>query len=401
MKRLESADINGTVTSSGSEAPNVTFYYGNNDGGTTPGNWDNPVDLGTQSGSFSNSLFFLTNGTTYYFRAFAQNSGGSVWAPTTASFSTLAFAAPTLVNSAATNLTGSAAQVGGEVTSTGGQAPTVTIYYGDHDGGTTPGSWDSSISLGEQSATFSTALSGLSPLTTYYFRAFGQNAAGSGWATSTESFTTTDTSDFVINEFMAANDSGLTNNPNAWYPIANQIGGTAEDWIEIHNTSGGALDIGGWHLTDTASDPTKWTFPPSTIIAGGGYLIVYASSQNAPDANGNLHTNFKLSAGGEYLGLARPAGSIVSEFGPGGSDFPSQSDDVSYGLHPSTGESVYFTSPTPGSANDANGLARVEDTKFSPDRGYYQTAIDVAISSMRALEYPPGLVFALRCNRPP
>ena len=378
---FEEAEINGTVTFTGNEDPEVTLYYGDNDGGTTPGAWDASVNIGTQSGSFSNGLFFLTNGTTYYYRAFAQNSGGSGWAPSTANFTTQSYFQPVVTNTAASNITGNAALVGGEVTSTGGDAPVITIYYGDNDGGSTIGNWDHSVSIGAQSSTFSTSLSGLSPLTTYYFRAYAVNGAGAVWAAPSENFTTLDSADLIINEFMASNDGGLTNNPNGWYPIANQIGGATEDWIEIHNTSGSALDLGGWHLTDIASDPTKWTFPPSTIIAGGGYLIVYASSANAPDANGNLHTNFRLSAGGEYLGLARPNGTIVSGFGPGGTAFPSQSDDISYGLHPLTGDPVYFTSPTPGAANDPNGLARVGDTKFTPDRGYYQTAINVTIES--------------------
>ena len=100
-----------------------------------------------------------------------------------------------------------------------------------------------------------------------------------------------------------------------------------------------------------------------------------------PDANGNLHTSFRLDAGGEYLALVRPEGSVASEFGPGGEDYPSQDDDISYGLHPGTSDSVYFESPTPGAPNDSGGIARVKDTKFSPDRGYYQTAIEVTITS--------------------
>ena len=378
---FEDADINGTVTSTGSEDPTVTLYFGDNDGGTTPGSWDDSVNIGTQSGNFSNSLSFLTSGTTYYFRAFAQNSGGSAWAPSTASFTTQAYALPTLTNSPASNITGRAAQVGGEVTSTGGDSPTITIYYGDNDGGSTIGNWDSSVSLGDQISTFSTTLSSLNPLTTYYFRALAVNGAGSIWATPTETFTTLEAADFIINEFMAANDGGTTNNPNSWYPIANQVGGATDDWIEILNTSGSTLDIGGWHLTDDGGNLTKWTFPPSTNLNDGEFLIVYASNDNAPDANGNLHTNFKLSAGGEYLALVSPSGTVISEFGPAGSDYPSQSDDVSYGLHPSTEASVFFTSPTPGSANDAGGLARVEDTKFTPDRGYYQSAINVTIAT--------------------
>ena len=100
-----------------------------------------------------------------------------------------------------------------------------------------------------------------------------------------------------------------------------------------------------------------------------------------PTANGNLHANFRLSAGGEYVALVRPAGTVASEFNAGGKNYPSQDDDISYGLHPNTSDAVYFTSPTPGGPNDASGLARVADTNFSPNRGYYQAALDVTISS--------------------
>ena len=49
--------------------------------------------------------------------------------------------APTVTNSAATNVTMSAARLNGQVTDTGGEAPSVTIYWGDNDGVTTPGSY--------------------------------------------------------------------------------------------------------------------------------------------------------------------------------------------------------------------------------------------------------------------
>ena len=52
------------------------------------------------------------------------------------------------------------------------------------------------------------------------------------------------------------------------------------------------LDLGGWRLTNDAGDLNQWTFPPGTVLTNDTYLIVYASSANAPDANGNLHTNF-------------------------------------------------------------------------------------------------------------
>lgn len=375
------ADINGEVTSIGGEVPTVTLYFGDNDGGTTPGNWDNSVNIGAQSGPFTTDLFGLSDGTTYFFRAFAENSGGGAWAPTTESFMTNAFSPPTVINTPATGITGTAAGIGGEVTSTGGDAPNVTIYWGDNDGGTTLGNWDNSIDLEQQGGVFSTPLSGLNSLTTYFFRAFAQNGAGGVWAPSSETFTTPEISELIINEFMAANNAGDTNNPNGWYPIPNQIIGTSYDWIEILNTGATPLDLGGWHLTDDAALPDKWTFPAGTIIAGGGYLIVYASGNGIPDTNGNLQTNFRLSAGGEYLALVRPSGIVASEFGPGGTDYPNQDNDVSYGIQPLNGTSVYFDVPTPGAANDPGGIARVRDTNFSPDRGYYSAAIDVTITS--------------------
>ena len=50
------------------------------------------------------------------------------------------------------------------------------------------------------------------------------------------------------------------------------------------------------------------------------------------EAGGNLHTNFALSAGGEYLALMDPGGSVLSQFGVNGQGYPPQSSDVSYGV---------------------------------------------------------------------
>lgn len=42
--------------------------------------------------------------------------------------------------------------------------------------------------------------------------------------------------------------------------------GMPADWIELHNNADNAVDLGGWHLTDKASAPTKWRFPDGTRI---------------------------------------------------------------------------------------------------------------------------------------
>ncbi len=101
--------------------------------------------------------------------------------------------------------------------------------------------------------------------------------------------------------------------------------GDFSDWIEIHNPTAGAVPMEGWMLKD---DKAEWTFPAITL-APGEFLIVWASDKNRSTPGAALHTNFKLSAGGEYLGLIQPDGTTVEqEFAP---DFPPLDDDESFG----------------------------------------------------------------------
>ena len=71
-----------TITQGGEDAA-VTFYWGDNNGSTTPGNWDNTHALsGTHGiGVLSHPLTGLTTGTTYYYTAKATTSAGTSWGP--------------------------------------------------------------------------------------------------------------------------------------------------------------------------------------------------------------------------------------------------------------------------------------------------------------------------------
>ncbi|MCI0498449.1 MAG: hypothetical protein L0Y36_02035 [Planctomycetales bacterium] len=94
---------------------------------------------------------------------------------------------------AATNVTSLSATLNGEVTATDGVNPTVTVYWGDNDGGTTASSWDHSVSLGTLGVgPFSSDISELAPMTTYYYRcrAVTTSPAKDIWSSSAISFTT-------------------------------------------------------------------------------------------------------------------------------------------------------------------------------------------------------------------
>ncbi len=72
----------------------------------------------------------------------------------------------------------------------------------------------------------------------------------------------------VVNEFMASNSTTLYDED-----------GDASDWIELHNPTGQAIDLGGWTLTDDEDEPDKWAFSDKTLNAGE-YFVVFASGKD-------------------------------------------------------------------------------------------------------------------------
>ena len=121
----------------------------------------------------------------------------------------------------------------------------------------------------------------------------------------------------TITEFMASNTKTLLDED-----------GDSSDWIEIENTSGSTVNLFNWSLTDSSGNPTMWQFP-STNIAPGGFMVIFASGKDRRISGQELHTNFKLSAAGEYLALFRPDLTTATEITP---QFPPQFPDVSYGV---------------------------------------------------------------------
>jgi hypothetical protein len=126
----------------------------------------------------------------------------------------------------------------------------------------------------------------------------------------------------LITEFMASNDATLQD-----------FAGDHPDWIELHNPSAEPVDLAGFFLTDDATDLDRWQFPAAavSILDPGEYLVVFASAKaGGPEVPATeLHTNFKLSSDGEYLGLVMPDGAtLVQEFAP---EYPRQLSDISYG----------------------------------------------------------------------
>ncbi len=170
-----------------------------------------------------------------------------------------------------------------------------------------------------------------------------------------------------ISEFMASNSTNLTT-----------TNGLYEDWIEIHNDSGAAVDLAGWYLTDDPAYLRKWQFPSTAAtspLPNNGYLIVFADGAEDAVVLGELHASFKLSAAGEFLALIEPDGETVAyQYNP---KFPAQTADVSYGIDAGTGAHAYFASPTPGAAN---GQAIADAVQFSVTSHAFTAPFDLVLS---------------------
>jgi hypothetical protein len=172
--------------------------------------------------------------------------------------------------------------------------------------------------------------------------------------------------DLRINEIMASNLLTIKDE-----------NGDSSDWVELYNPDSVAVNLQGWALSDSASNPLKWIFG-SVSIQPGQRLVVWASSKNRPNGP-QIHTSWAISASGESILLTNPSGTLVDQF-------PSiaVARDVSMGRQPDgTGPLYFFTQATPGTANITTGYPTetLAQPVFSVAGGMRTTSATVAITS--------------------
>ena len=167
-----------------------------------------------------------------------------------------------------------------------------------------------------------------------------------------------------INEIMASNESVYADED-----------GDYQDWIELYNTTEEQLDITGYGLSDDPTLPYKWVFP-GILLEPGQYLVIFCSDKNRTDPTLPLHTNFKISAGGETITLTHPSG-LTEDTVPA----VAIATGFSYGRtvpFPSFG---FFAIPTPGAENISQAYSEIlSDPEFSVASGIYSAPFNLSIA---------------------
>jgi hypothetical protein len=162
------ADGGATVTSRG-----VCWSTASN-----PAISDSKTADGSETGSFVSALTNLIPQTTYHVRAYATNSAGTAYGSDIA-FTTKAVVIPTVTTADVFAIAATYATGGGDITSDGGAI--VTSRGVCWSTTSNPTISDSKTADGSETGSFVSALTNLTPLTTYHVRAYATNSAGTAY----------------------------------------------------------------------------------------------------------------------------------------------------------------------------------------------------------------------------
>lgn len=162
-----SATLYGTLTDLGSaSSDNVSFQYGTTSGMYSVETSPQPMSV---TGDFQADLSSLSSNTTYYYRAKANGGINGIGYGDELVFTT-SRVPPTVATDNATNLTTNSAALNGNLTGLGtATSVNVSFQYGTTQGGPYPNTTASQAKAA--TGAFQINASGLSPRTTYYYRA--------------------------------------------------------------------------------------------------------------------------------------------------------------------------------------------------------------------------------------
>ncbi|MBN2592508.1 MAG: CotH kinase family protein, partial [Sedimentisphaerales bacterium] len=146
----------------------------------------------------------------------------------------------------------------------------------------------------------------------------------------------------------------------------------ASDWIELYNTTGTAINIGGWFLSDSKDALFKYEIAAGTTIRPYDYLVLYEDLHFGNMNDAVSHIAFALSENGDQLYLSSAENGVLTGYRDQ-EDFGASQTGVSFGRYykSSTGNYnfVAMEHNTPGSANSYPkvGPIVISEIMYNPD----------------------------------
>ena len=265
-----SATSGGNITSDGGSTITSRGICFNTSPNPTTSNYKNTEGNGT--GMFASSLIGLTAGTTYYVKAFAINSSGTSYG-NEINFTTLSNATlPSIYTNTISDIMASTATGGGTVNATGGA--TVTARGICWSTSVNPTTLDSHTINGSGTGGYWSYLTGLTPNTFYYVRAYATNIAGTGYGNQV-TFTTNCASYLTVSISIAASANPVC--------VGMSVTFTATP------TNGGASPTYQWKVNNTnVSGATNATY---AYTPANGDAVSCVLTSNAKCVSGNPATS--------------------------------------------------------------------------------------------------------------
>ena len=236
---------------------------------------------GTGTGSFTSSITNMTANTTYYVRAYATNNAGTAYG-SEVSFTTLQnMTLPTVTTGQVTNITQTTATAGGNVTNAGGGTVTArgVCWSTSHN----PTVSNSHTTDGTGTGSFTSSITNLTANTTYYFRAYATNSAGTAYG-SEVSFTTLQNVSLptvTTSQVTSITQTTATGGGN----ITNAGGGTVTArgvcWSTSHNPT-----VSNSHTTD-GTGTGSFTSSIINLTANTTYYVRAYATNSAGTAYGS------------------------------------------------------------------------------------------------------------------
>jgi|GEM_PF-2839685 len=272
---------NGNVTALGAPHPTQHGVCWNTTGNPTIAGSKTEDGAVSETGAFASSMTGLSPNTPYYVRAYATNTAGTVYGDQV-SFSTSA-QTPTVTTQAVTDIAAATATGNGNITDLGAPNPTQHGVCWNTTG--SPTIADSKTQDGAVSATgaFTSSMTGLSPNTPYYVRAYATNTAGTVYGDqvsfSTSAQTPTVTTQ-AVTDIAAATATGNGNITDLGAPNPTQHG-------VCWNTTGSPTIAG----SKTQEGGVNATGPFSSNMTGLSPSTMYYVRAYATNTGGTAYGN--------------------------------------------------------------------------------------------------------------